>query len=598
MNIIYIVICPQCKTRLKVRKTESLSQGSRFKCPKCDAVFVAKKPAAETTTDDFVLQINKNGTVLEFKGQLENNLFTATDEILGKNIHDVITLDVAQPIMRCIEKALQTGELQRFECQSLLSDQHYEFKFITHGEDKVLTIITNISDYKNAAEKANYLAYYDTLTNLPNRYLFNDRLQQAITHVEREKKLLALLFLDLDNFKQINDSIGHKAGDQLLRSVADRLVKSVRATDSVTHLSKADSEFMVARLGGDEFTVLLNKIGNIEEPAMVAGRILEMLAEPFIIGAHELYVTASMGIAVYPFDGKDLETLLINADVAMYQAKKLGRNSYQYYSESMNKFTFERFTVENKLRKALDHNEFMLFYQPQINIQNGNIIGVEALIRWLQPDLVLTRPGEFIPLAEQTGLIIPMGAWILRVACEQNRAWQKAGLTPMLMTVNVSSIQFSQNNFVETVAQILKDTGLDPQYLQLELTESTIMQNSQNTINKLQALQTMGVQTSIDDFGTGYSSLKYLKHFPLDTLKIDTSFVRDLMTSATDQSIVKAIITLAHNFNLKVIAEGVELREQLDYLRECGCEAVQGYFICPPVNSIALAQFAKKKKYF
>ena len=592
------MICPQCKTRLKVRKTESLSQGSRFKCPKCSAVFVVKKPAAETTTDDFVLQINKNGTVLEFKGQLENNLFTATDEILGKNIHDVITLDVAQPIMRCIEKALQTGELQRFECQSLLSDQHYEFKFITHGEDKVLTIITNISDYKNAAEKANYLAYYDTLTNLPNRYLFNDRLQQAITHVEREKKLLALLFLDLDNFKQINDSIGHKAGDQLLRGVADRLMKSVRATDSVTHLSKADSEFMVARLGGDEFTVLLDKIGNIEEPAMVAGRILEMLAEPFIIGAHELFITASMGIAVYPYDGKDLETLLINADVAMYQAKKLGRNSYQYYSESMNKFTFERFTVENKLRKALDHNEFMLFYQPQINIQNGNIIGVEALIRWLQPDLVLTRPGEFIPLAEQTGLIIPMGAWILRVACEQNRAWQKAGLTPMLMTVNVSSIQFSQNNFVETVAQILKDTGLDPQYLQLELTESTIMQNSQNTINKLQALQTMGVKTSIDDFGTGYSSLKYLKHFPLDTLKIDTSFVRDLMTSATDQSIVKAIITLAHNFNLKVIAEGVESREQLDYLRACGCEAVQGYFICPPVNSIALAQFAKKKKYF
>ena len=592
------MICPQCKTRLKVRKTESLSQGSRFKCPKCSAVFVAKKPAAETTTDDFVLQINKNGTVLEFKGQLENNLFTATDEILGKNIHDVITLDVAQPIMRCIEKALQTGELQRFECQSLLSDQHYEFKFITHGEDKVLTIITNISDYKNASEKANYLAYYDTLTNLPNRYLFNDRLQQAITHVEREKKLLALLFLDLDNFKQINDSIGHKAGDQLLRGVADRLMKSVRATDSVTHLSKADSEFMVARLGGDEFTVLLDKIGNIEEPAMVAGRILEMLAEPFIIGAHELFITASMGIAVYPYDGKDLETLLINADVAMYQAKKLGRNSYQYYSESMNKFTFERFTVENKLRKALDQNEFMLFYQPQINIQNGNIIGVEALIRWLQPDLVLTRPGEFIPLAEQTGLIIPMGAWILRVACEQNRAWQKAGLTPMLMTVNVSSIQFSQNNFVETVAQILKDTGLDPQYLQLELTESTIMQNSQNTINKLQALQRMGVQTSIDDFGTGYSSLKYLKHFPLDTLKIDTSFVRDLMTSATDQSIVKAIITLAHNFNLKVIAEGVESREQLDYLRACGCEAVQGYFICPPVNSIALAQFAKKKKYF
>jgi diguanylate cyclase (GGDEF)-like protein len=561
-------------------------------------VFVAKKPPTESTSHDLVLQINKNGTLLEIKGQLENNLFTATDEIVGKNIYDVIKSDVAQPIMHCIEKALQTGDLQRFEYQSLLSDQHHELKFIAIGDEKVLTIITNISDYKNSAEKANYLAHHDTLTNLPNRYLFNDRLQQAITHVEREKKLLAILFLDLDNFKQINDTIGHKAGDQLLRSVADRLMKSVRATDSITHLAKAYSESLVARLGGDEFTMLLNKIGSIEEPAMVAGRILEMLAKPFIIGTHELYITASIGIAVYPFDGKDLDTLLINADVAMYQAKKLGRNSYQYYSESTNKFAFERFTVESKLRKALDHNEFMLFYQPQINIQNGKIIGVEALIRWLQPDLVLTRPGEFIPLAEQTGLIIPMGEWILRVACEQNLAWQKAGLAPMLMTVNVSSIQFSQNNFVEVVSQILKDTGLDPHYLQLELTESTIMQNSQNTISKLQALQTMGVQTSIDDFGTGYSSLKYLKHFPLGTLKIDTSFVRDLITSTTDQSIVKAIITLAHNFNLKVIAEGVETREQLDYLRECGCEAVQGYLICPPVNSIALAQFAKKKKYF
>jgi EAL domain-containing protein (putative c-di-GMP-specific phosphodiesterase class I) len=305
-----------------------------------------------------------------------------------------------------------------------------------------------------------------------------------------------------------------------------------------------------------------------------------------------------MGITVYPLDGTDIDTLLINADVAMYQAKKQGRNCYQYYSESMNKFAFERFTVENKLRKALEHNEFMLFYQPQINIQTGKLIGAEALIRWLQPDLVLTRPGEFIPLAEQTGLIIAMGEWILRTACEQNRTWQKSGLKPMIMTVNVSSIQFRQDNFIETVSRVLSDTGLDPGYLQLELTESTIMQHSETTIKKLLALQALGVQTSIDDFGTGYSSLKYLKHFPLDTLKIDTSFVRDLVTSTTDQSIVKAIITLAHNFNLKVVAEGVETREQLTYLREHGCEAVQGYLICPPVNSVVMAQFTKKKKYF
>jgi len=545
-----------------------------------------------------VLQINNHGTVLGVKGRLESSLLTSADSIIGKQIYDVMISDLAHPIMGCIEKALLTGDLQRYEYHHLLGNNHYELKCIAHGQDTVLTIITNISDYKRAAQKINYLAYYDTLTDLPNRYLFNDRLKQAISLVEREKKLLAILFLDLDNFKQINDTMGHKTGDQLLRSVAERLMQCVRASDTVTHVSIEESSSMVARLGGDEFTILLNKIANIEEPAIVAGRILKRLAEPFTIGAQELYVTASMGIAVYPFDGKDLDTLLINADVAMYQAKNQGRNGYQYYSESMNKFTFERFTIENKLRKALDHNEFMLFYQPQVNIQTGQLIGVEALIRWLQPDLVLTRPGEFIPLAEQTGLIIPMGEWVLRHACEQTKAWQQAGLKAMCMTVNVSAMQFKQDNFLNTISQILSDTGLDPHSLQLELTESTIMQNSENTIKKLRALQAMGVQTSIDDFGTGYSSLKYLKHFPLSTLKIDTSFVKELTTSPTDQSIVKAIITLAHNFNLKVVAEGVETVEQLAYLRDCDCEAVQGYFICPPVNSVVLAQFTKKIRYF
>ena len=597
------MICPKCKTELEVDREQLLPEGSKLKCPTCGGVFFIKKTAAESNandlvTNDLVLQINKNGTLLGFKGRLENNLIISTDAIIGKHISDVMTSDIVQPVMRSVEKAIQTGDLQSFEYQHLLFDDHYELKFIDNGSDKVLTVITNISAYKKAAERATFFAYHDTLTDLPNRYLFNDRLQQAISLVEREKKMLAILFLDLDNFKQINDTIGHRAGDQLLRSVADRLMKCIRTTDSVTHASREEAESMVARLGGDEFTVLLNKIGNIEEPAIVAGRILKMLSESFIIGAHEVFVTASMGITVYPLDGTDIDTLLINADVAMYQAKKQGRNCYQYYSESMNKFAFERFTVENKLRKALEHNEFMLFYQPQINIQTGKLIGAEALIRWLQPDLVLTRPGEFIPLAEQTGLIIAMGEWILRTACEQNRTWQKSGLKPMIMTVNVSSIQFRQDNFIETVSRVLSDTGLDPGYLQLELTESTIMQHSETTIKKLLALQALGVQTSIDDFGTGYSSLKYLKHFPLDTLKIDTSFVRDLVTSTTDQSIVKAIITLAHNFNLKVVAEGVETREQLTYLREHGCEAVQGYLICPPVNSVVMAQFTKKKKYF
>lgn len=551
--------------------------------------------------NDLVLHLNKDGTLLEFRGRLENNfLFVLSDENLGKNIYDIIPLDLARSIMSCLERAMQSGNLQNFEYQSLVSDDHYELRLIASGKDKALAIISNISGYKQAVEKIKYLAYHDTLTNLPNRYMFNDRLEQAIAYAERKKQLLAILFLDIDNFKHINDTIGHKAGDRLLQGIADRLTIGTRKTDTSSRLLTGPSEYsehIVARLGGDEFTILLTDIRNIQDPARVAQRILNMLSEPLIIGDQEVFVTASVGIAVHPLDGKDIHTLLINADVAMYQAKKYGGNNFQYYSESMNKSAFERFTVENKLRKALDRNEFMMFYQPQIDISTGKMIGVEALIRWLQPDLVLVRPGEFIPIAEQTGLIIPMGEWVLRTVCAESRVWQKAGLKPIRTTVNVSSIQFRQNNFVERISQILSDTSLDPKYLQLELTESAVMEDSQNAIEKLHSLQAMGIQIAIDDFGTGYSSMNYLKRLPLSTLKIDYSFIKDLATSSVDQSIVNAIVALAHNFNLTVIAEGVETREQLGFLRDCGCEGVQGFLICPPVNSEILSEFVKKEKF-
>ena len=547
--------------------------------------------------NNLVLQINKKGILLDCRGRMENFLLPSTGEIVGKSIYDIMPSDIAQSVMQCIENALHTGDVQGCEYQSPTSDHHYELKFIVNRRDRVFAFVSNISDYRQAAEKARYLSHHDTLTNLPNRYLFNDRLKQAIAHAERGKKLLAILFLDLDNFKQINDTIGHSAGDQLLQIVADRLVKGVRETDTTYRLSPDEETSIVARLGGDEFTVMLTDIANIQDPAKVAGRMLNALSEPFTIGAHEVFITASVGIAVYPLDGKDVDTLLINADVAMYQAKKQGRNNYQHYSASLNDFTIERFSVENKLRKALDLNEFMLFYQPQISISEGRMIGVEALIRWLQPDLVFIKPSEFIPLAEETGLIVPIGEWILRSACAQNRSWQKAGLQPFPVTVNVSSVQFRQNNFVETVSQILRETGLKPDYLQLELTESTIMYHSENINKKLQSLQAMGIQISIDDFGTGYSSMNYLKRFPLSTLKIDQSFVRDLVTNPTDQAIVKAIVALAHNFNLKVIAEGVETREQLAFLRGCRCEGMQGYLVCPPLNPNTIVQFAKKGKY-
>ena len=547
---------------------------------------------------DMMFQIDKSGIVLEFSGQKEGDLFTSSDEIIGKSIHDIMPAELSQPVMNLIEKTFETTNLGILDCQLSINTHknHYQAKFVASGDNKVVMILQNISEHKNKEKQIHYLSYHDTLTNLANRYLLKDRLEMAIANAQRKNRLMAIVLLDLDNFKNINDTIGHSAGDQLLQGFADRLSKCVRQTDSVSRLSAAESDVFLARLGGDEFAALLAEVDNIQDPAKVCNRVLEMLSKPFILGPHEIFVTVSIGIALYPFDGKDIDTLIKNADVAMYQAKNQGRNNYQYYSESLNVYSLERLTVENKLRKAIDHNEFMLFYQPQIDISSGGLIGVEALIRWLQPDLILVKPSDFIPLAEETGLIIPIGEWILRAACSQAVAWQKIGIKPMCMTTNVSSIQFRQHDFTERISEILQETGLNPGCLQLELTEGTIMKDSEDTVKKLNSLRDMGIQISLDDFGTGHSSLNYLKRFPLSTLKIDRSFIQDLATNPDDQSITKTIIDIAKNFHLNVIAEGVETKKQLSLLRAYGCRGAQGYLICPPINSISLAEFVKGDK--
>jgi diguanylate cyclase (GGDEF)-like protein/PAS domain S-box-containing protein len=451
-------------------------------------------------------------------------------------------------------------------------------------------IIRDITERKKAEEQIIYVAYHDTLTNLPNRYLLKEHLKQALASAKQHNGLVAVLYLDLDNFKRVNDTLGHTAGDQLLQSVADRIVGYVRRSDTLARFGLSEYESTVARLGGDEFTVLLTEIDKIQDAGKVARRLLEAFSQPFGIGSHEMFITASIGIALYPLDCDDVDTLLKNADTAMYNAKGQGRNNYQFYTDSMNAASLEMLALENKLRKAMNSDEFILYYQPQLDFNTGKIVGVEALVRWMHPDKGILLPATFIPLAEETGLIVPIGEWILRTACAQNKAWQMNGFAPTGVTVNISSIQFRHRNFIETVAGALSDTGLDAQYLELEITESILFETNERAVRTMKELKAMGLRLSIDDFGIGYSSLSYLKKFPIDTIKIDRSFVRDIVSDPDDKAIINAIIAMARSLNIKVIAEGVESIEQLTFLREQGSDVMQGYFLSKPVPPDKLAR--------
>jgi diguanylate cyclase (GGDEF)-like protein/PAS domain S-box-containing protein len=456
--------------------------------------------------------------------------------------------------------------------------------------------IYDITERKLAQEKMLHMAFHDDLTGLPNRHLLKDRLNQAIRTARHHDRLVATLFLDIDNFKRINDTLGHNAGDMLLKGVAARLQDFIRNSDTISRSAHDEMDSTIARLGGDEFTVLLSEIKTIQNAAQVAHRILDIIGHPFMIENHEIFITISIGISVYPHDGVDAESLLKHADTAMYYAKDNGRNNFQFYAEHMNRTACERFEMENKLRKALDNREFHLYYQPQLDIRSGNVIGTEALIRWIDAQNNIVLPGTFIPLAEETGLIVPIGEWILYTACKQNKAWQDAGFPPMYVSINISGLQFKQPSFVRTVDKVLQDTGLNPQYLELEVTESILMETTEAAIQTLNELKSMGVRISIDDFGTGYSSLSYLKRFPIDTLKIDRSFVRDVTSDPDDKAIINAIIALARSLNLKVIAEGVETIQQLVCLHEQGSDGMQGYLFSPPLPKESLTQLLKEGK--
>ncbi|HZV47550.1 MAG TPA: EAL domain-containing protein [Thermodesulfovibrionales bacterium] len=456
--------------------------------------------------------------------------------------------------------------------------------------------IYDITDRKLAQEKIVHMAFHDDLTGLPNRHLLKDRLDQAIKAAKHYNRFVATLFLDVDNFKRINDTLGHDSGDALLRSIAERLQDYVRKSDTIARSANDEIESTVARLGGDEFTVLLSEINTIQNAAQVAQRILDIIGQPFMIANHEVFITTSIGISIYPHDGIDAENLLKNADTAMYYAKDQGKNNFQFYAQHMNIAACNRFEMENKLRKALDNKEFHLYYQPQLDIRSGSVVGVEALIRWIDAQNNVVLPGAFISLAEETGLIVPIGEWVLHTACSQNKAWQDAGFPLMYVSVNISGIQFKQPSFISTVNNVLQDTGLDPHYLELELTESILMESTETAIQTLKELKSMGVRISIDDFGTGYSSLSYLKRFPIDTLKIDRSFVRDVTSDSDDKAIINAIIALARSLNLKVIAEGVETIQQLVCLHEQGSDGMQGYLFSPPLPVDSLTQLLTEGK--
>ena len=446
-----------------------------------------------------------------------------------------------------------------------------------------ISVFSDMTERKEAQERIEFLAHHDPLTGLPNRLLLRDRVAQALAQALRMQNRVALMFLDLDRFKTINDSLGHPVGDALLKEVVERLRTCVRDTDTI------------CRQGGDEFIILLNDVRDSEAVSRIAEKIHLRMTEPVLVGKHQLSTSFSIGIALGPDDASDFDTLLQKADTAMYHAKEAGRNSHRFFTEQMNRQVVEHLTLENKLRRALDNREFVLYYQPQIDLAEGRIVGVEALIRWNSPEDGLVSPGRFIPVAEASGLIAPIGAWVLREACRQARAWQDAGLPPFVVAVNLSAMQFKRPDLINTVINALVLADLDSQWLELELTESILIQDAESTVDSVRRLKALGVKLSVDDFGTGYSSLAYLKRFAVDKLKIDQSFVRDLGHDPEDSAIVRAIVQMAHSMKLTTIAEGVETQELADLLRLFHCDEAQGFWLAKPLPADELEAFVRAR---
>lgn len=545
-----------------------------------------------------ITRINKKGCqILEQEEQ----------DVIGKNWFESFLPDEIQINVQKIFSDLISGKTEPME--------YYENPVLTKsGKRKILawnnSILKNekgeivgticsgsdITKRKEAEEKIRELAYYDILTGLPNRRFFKEILEQAIRKSKRHNEKLAIMFVDLDHFKRINDTLGHDIGDKLLKEVSAALVRSTRKTDFVANLAKQEeSGNVVSRSGGDEFLVLLTDLKASQDAAKAANRILEELSKASKVDSHDIYISASIGISIHPDDGIDGENLFKNSDIAMYHAKKKGRNNWQYYSKSLNDRAYDKLTLEHQLRKAVDNEEFEVYYQPIYNLKTSELSGLEALLRWNHPDRGILPPLEFIPLAEETGLIVPMGDMVIDKVCSQYKKWLETNISPFIISINLSNRQLDEKNFKKKVLDKIASSGLAPGNIVFEITESTIMQNPDDSIQTLKAWKEFGLKVSIDDFGTGYSSLNYLGRIPLDFLKIDKSFIMNIRSETSNATITATIIAMSHILKLKVVAEGVQNRDQLEFLKEMGCDEVQGYIFSPPLPPNEIEYFFNKK---
>jgi diguanylate cyclase (GGDEF)-like protein/PAS domain S-box-containing protein len=551
-----------------------------------DALYIEKERAVVTLNSigDAVLCTDISGNITYLNLVAESMTGWPREEATGRPLAEVFRIidgatrhTARDPMEMAVEQNRTVGLtvncvlIRRDGVESAIEDSAAPIHDRGGQVTGAVIVFHDVSAARAMSLQMTHSAQHDVVTNLPNRLLLNDRISQSIALARRQKRPIAVLFLDLDRFKYINDSLGHAVGDKLLQSVSTRLLAAVRSSDTVS------------RQGGDEFVVLLPAVASPEDAATSAKKILLALNAPHSIEKQDLHIDGSIGISIYPGDGENAETLIKNADTAMYHAKESGRNNFQFFTAAMNYKAVERQSIEGNLRHALDRREFLLHYQPKVNLDTGEIRGVEALIRWQQPNRALLKPAEFVPVAEDCGLIVQIGHWVLREACRQARAWQDAGLPPVRMAVNVSAVEFREKGFVEGVRTILSETGLEAKYLELELTEGVLMEHADSTASVLRELKMMGVGFAIDDFGTGFSSLSYLTKFPIDALKIDQSFVHQVTSTPGATTVVAAIISMGRSLNLRVIAEGVETQGELDFLQLNRCNEAQGYYFSQPM---------------